>query len=420
MEKIFTVAILGVGARGFGIYGKLINEQKDKFRIVAVCDKRKERLQVAAEEFGVAEDGRFLDESALWKKKLADILIIATQDKDHYAHLLKAFETGYDVLCEKPLTGDIQECYDLLAAQKKHGNKVLVCHVLRYAPAFMKVGELLSTGKIGRLISIDALERVGYWHQAHSYVRGNWRTEKEAMAMILAKCCHDLDLLQFYANAKCETISSIGERSYFNEENALEGSADRCCECKHIDTCPYSAKRIYIDRWENAEMPQCWPYNVLTNGAVTKAALLTAIETGPYGRCVFKCDNDVVDNQIVMMSFTNGVKATLTMTGFTSEVGRRMVFHGTLGDIVLDETQNMLRVCRYGEDAENISMNTLNDDGYGHGGGDKGLVDSLYDIMTASTEGATSLAASIESHLMGIAAEESRKFGGKLVCIHHN
>ena len=180
MEKQFTVAILGVGARGGNVYGRLIAGFPEKFKIVALCDIRQERLDAFGKEFNVKEENRFTDEKEFFKEKRADLLVIATQDQDHVRNCLQAFEKGYDILMEKPITDNKEECKAVLAAQKKYGCKALICHVLRYAPAFLKAAELIETGKIGRLVAIDALERVTYWHQAHSYVRGNWRTTKHS------------------------------------------------------------------------------------------------------------------------------------------------------------------------------------------------------------------------------------------------
>jgi len=418
-NKIFTVAIIGTGARGADTYGTLMMQTPEKFKIVSLCDKNPQRLERYGKEFGVDKSLCFLDEDEFFTEKRADLLVIATQDKDHVGHCLKAFKTGYDILMEKPITDSREECLQVLEAQKKYGRKALICHVLRYAPAFLKVAELLDNGEIGRLVTINATENVGYWHQAHSYVRGNWRTKTSSAPMILAKCCHDLDLLQYYAKSACESISSVGELTYFNQANAPEDSAKRCVECSYQDSCPYSAKRIYINRWEESNSPtDLWPYNVIAPAPLTKEKLLNAIQTGPYGRCVFHCDNDVVDHQITQMTFENGIKATLTMTGFTAKGGRRMTFYGTLGELTLDELENCICLQKFGEEPQKIDTSHLADNGYAHGGGDFYLIQNLYEMMMGRASSATALTASIESHLMGICAEESRLENGKLIYVH--
>ena len=417
MSKIYTVAILGVGARGGNAYGKLINKFRDKYDIVALCDMREDRLEYYGGLFEVDAENRFTSEEEFFKEKRADLLVIATPDTAHIAHAVKAFEVGYDVLVEKPLTDNEEECKRLLAAQEKHGCRALVCHVLRYAPAYTKLYEIVNSGKIGRLLSINWTEPVGYWHQAHSYGRGNWRNTADSAPMILAKCCHDLDLIQWYAKSKCKSISSIGSLDFFKPENAPEGSTERCSACPHKDTCPYSAYRIYIERWHQFECPTHeWPYNVLTPDPVSEEKIRAAIEAGPYGRCVFRCDNNVVDHQTVQMLFENGITATLHMNAFTTHGGRRVAMHGTYGELYMDEKTITLDV--FGKPTEVISVEALLEADYGHGGGDLKLVEALYDMMEGNAGLETSLEASVESHLMGIKAEESRLLGGQLLKVH--
>lgn len=416
-NKIFTVAILGAGSRGADAYGTLINEQKDKFNIVSICDIRKERLDRFGELFEVEKSELFTDEDAFFSKKRADLLVIATQDADHFRHALKAFELGYDVLLEKPITDKIEECEALLSAQKKYGVKAMVCHVLRYAPAFSKLHELVNSGIIGKLVGINANEGPNYWHQAHSYVRGNWRSSKTSTPMILAKCCHDLDLLQWYAGSECKSVSSIGNLSFFKKENAPENTAERCVDCRLINECPYSAKRVYVDRWKDVGSPiDSWPFNVVTTAPVNEEKLIEAIKIGQYGRCAFRCDNDVVDNQIVMMEFANGVKAELTMTAFTS--GRRYLLYGTYGNILLDSGKITVEVFGNKEKSYSITVRELEEKGHAHGGGDSKLINSLYDMLTGKEVSKTSLVQSVESHLMGILAEKSRLENGKPYKVH--
>lgn len=421
-EKIFKVAICGCGARGCEAYGRLFFKMKEKYEIVALCDTSSEKLEKYGEIFQVDKANRFLTEEEFFSKKRADLVAITTLDADHVRQCLAALKVGYDILLEKPITDNPEECKALSAAQKKSGGKILVCHVLRYAPAFRKADELVQSGEIGRLVAIQATEQVGYWHQAHSYVRGNWRRAGDTTPMILAKCCHDLDLLQYYAKSKCQSISSIGDLTYFTPNNAPNGAAKRCTDCQYQDACPYSAKSIYIAGWKKRGCPENgWPYNVLTMALpLTEEALTKAIEEGPYGRCVFACDNDVVDHQITQMTFENGVKATLTMTGFTAEVGRILKFYGTTGEIELDETRNVIEIKPFGGEKKVIEMSQLIEGGYGHGGGDFGLISELYDILSGKANERTALEASLESHLMGIAAERSRKADGELIELHRS
>ena len=416
-KKRFTVAIIGVGGRGGFAYGTVIAEMTDKFEISALCDMNTEKLSYFSERFGISKEKLFTDEREFFATKRADVLIIATQDKDHVRHATIAFELGYDVLLEKPISDKREEIENLLSLQKKHGCKALVCHVLRYAPAYVKIAELIESGTIGRLVSINAIEQVGYLHHSQSFVRGFWRREENSVPMILAKCSHDLDLIQFYAGASCDTLSSVGELTHFTKENAPEGASDRCMECKHVENCPYSAKTQYLDKWLQ-DRTDVFPYNVLCNAPITEEKMRSAVESGPYGVCVYKCDNNVVDHQLTQMTFKNGVKASLTMMAFTRFCGRRMEFFGTGGQITLDEIRNLIRVGVFGEAEYELKISELLSSSLLHGGGDKGLLETLYDVLSGVASEKTSLAHSAESHLMGIAAEESRKAGGKLVSVH--
>ena len=416
-QNKFTVAIIGVGGRGGYAYGTLISQLPDQFEIVALCDINTEKLSYFSKKFNVASQNLFTEEDVFFQEKRADVLIIATQDKDHIRHATKAFGLGYDILLEKPITDDREEMQGLLALQKETGRKALVCHVLRYAPAFVKVAELLESGTIGRLVAIDAIEQVGYFHQAQAYVRGYWRKAENSTPMILAKCSHDLDLLQYYANSTCESLSSVGDLTYFTSENAPAGATERCLDCPHQNTCPFSAKTQYLDNWLR-DRTDTYPYNVPCRAPITEEKMRAALQNTIYGKCVFRCDNDVVDHQITQMTFQNGVKATLTMTAFTRHCGRRMEFFGTNGQITLDEIRDFIRVGVFGEPEYEMKISDLLPPATLHGGGDHGIIHTLYDMLTGKTSEKTALVHSAESHLMGIAAEESRKAGGALVYVH--
>lgn len=414
-EKTYSVAIIGCGSRGRDVYGRLFLRDKNRWNIVSLCDTDETSLNLAKNDFSVKDELCFLNDVDFFKEKRADLLVIATQDRDHVRMCVKALELGYNVLLEKPISPKEEELKAVLAAQKKYGGKVLVCHVLRYAPAFVKIKELLSSGKLGRLIGIEALEQVGYWHQSHSYVRGNWRREEETSPMIMAKCCHDLDLLQWYADSSCKEVYSVGRLNFFKRENRPAGAADRCRDCKYINSCIYSAENLYVKRWHADFCPEdAWPYNVIDREFPnTEENIRKAYENGPYGRCVFACDNDVVDHQVVVAQFENGVTASLTMTAFTEWGGRKMTFHCTHGLIEFDETNNFIRVYYFGDrkdeyDTRKIAEE-LGKDYFGHGGGDAVMIKKLYDILSGNSDPETELSRSIESHLMALASEKSRK-----------
>ena len=418
MNKIVTVSIIGLGGRGGEAYGRYLITQKDKFKITHVCDISETRLNKYGDLFEVEKENRFNDEDKFFEKKLSDVLFITTQDQMHVRMAKKALLLGYDIVLEKPISDDVEELRELSKLAHETGRKIMVCHVLRYTVFMRKLKEILNSGAIGKLISIDHTENVVFWHEAHSYVRGNWRNRKMATPMIMAKCCHDLDLLQDFAGSKCRSVSSMGSLAYFKPEFKPEGSADRCTNCKYVDTCCYSAKKIYVDMWHCSGEPEnIFPFNLITDVCpLTEEALIKAIKEGPYGRCVFACDNDVVDNQTVIMQFENGITATLKMEAFVKEGGRDIRFFGTEGELVLNEGDGVIKLKRYFGEDETWKICDLTDDLVGHGGGDHRMIDELYEIMIGNTSQiATSIDESIESHYMALAAEESRLNGGNLV-----
>lgn len=420
MKKI-TVSILGVGARGGEAYGKYIHECADKYEIVALCDANPGKLDKYSALFEVERAQCFLDEEEFFKEKRSDVLVIATLDQDHVRMALKAIALGYAILLEKPVSDNVEELYALEKTAKEHGAVIVVCHVLRYTVAIRKIKELLDAKKIGDLVSFDDLEQVAYWHYAHSYVRGNWRSSKNSTPMIMAKCCHDLDLMQYFAESKCESLSSVGSLKYFKPENKPEGAADRCLYCQYKDTCAYSAKRIYLDGWKENGMPETWPYTVLSDQKLSEEELTSKLETTRYGECVFNGQNDVVDHQFVTAHFENGVTANLNMMAFTKGGGRIMRFFGTEGEIIYDEAADHITLKKFGGDNEIFKISELTNDLSGHGGGDHRMIDALYDVFNGNAQGAdTSLTRSIESHLMAIAAEKSRLNGGECIKIHND
>lgn len=422
MKTKFKVVILGGGGRGYG-YGCFLLEHPDEFEISAVCDINPEQLEKCRKRMNLSEDILFTDEETLFEEKRGDIMVIATYDKDHVRQCIRAMKQGYDILLEKPISDSREEIEALLKTQEETGKIVAVCHELRYGVMFEKLYELLKSGTIGDLIAIDAMERVAYWHQAQAYVRIQSVVNDIAHPTILAKCSHDLDLIQHYAGEECDTVSSVGELSFFCEKNAPEGSSERCIECKYMDTCPYSAKRIYIDGWHEKGCPEFdWPYSkVSLKRPTTEADLYEGIKTTYFGQCVFRCQIDtnehVVDHQMVQMKFKNGVIATLKML-FAAEPGRRINLFGTHGELLMDERTNTIEVRPYGEKMQTIDYNTLFENGNAHGGGDARLIEELYSVMRGEKENRTSLRESVESHLIGIAAEESRLDGGKAVKVH--
>ena len=417
--KTFDVAIAGLGGRGYHTYAKYSHLHGDRMRIVAIADIDKEKLTLCGNEFNVPESKRYESaEEMLACPKLADVMIIATQDYQHKAHALAAIEKGYDLLLEKPVAMTPSDCAEIERAAVKANKTVVVCHVLRYTEFFRKIKDIIDSGEIGRVAAIRATENVGYWHQAHSFVRGNWRSDLTETPMIVQKCCHDFDMISWLMGSPCKSVSSYGSLLYFNKENAPAGSAERCVECK-VSDCPYNAHKIYFDNGEigfDAAGNRFWPCDILVENP-TREKLENAISKGPYGKCVFRCDNNVVDNQVANMSFENGAVATLTMTGFSAKNFREYKIFCTKGEITADQGKNIITVTRFGENPVEYDINKIAVDLSGHGGGDNRMLDEMFASLENGGEAASSIKTSVRTHLMAFAAEKSRLSGGKQIFI---
>ena len=313
----------------------------------------------------------------------------------------------------------MEECRQIQETAERLGRKVVVCHVLRYTPFYQFLYRTVRSGEIGQVVAIQAIENVGYWHQAHSFVRGNWRNSQESSPMILQKSCHDMDILRWLSGQPCKRISSFGSLTYFRPENAPCGSAERCLACSEAvrRECPYDAEKIYItDEATGVQHGHTgWPANVLVSHP-TEERVRAALQNGPYGRCVYRCDNDVVDHQVVNMEMADGSTISFTMCAF-NQGGRSIKIMGTLGEIQGDMNQNTVMVTRFGEKPRTIDIRTLAQDFSGHGGGDNRLVEDLLDLIEGNGKGQalTSIDQSMESHYMAFAAEESRIHGGQVI-----
>ena len=418
--KIVRIAIAGVGSRGKNAYGLELLNMKDRAKVVAVADIDPERLALAGDAHGVPDEMRFPSaEAMLAVPKLADAMLICTQDRQHVPHAVAALKKGYDVMMEKPISPKLEDLQEITKVSRENGRRVVVCHVLRYTPFFQTIKKTIDSGVLGEVVSIQALENVRYWHQAHSFVRGNWRREEDTSPMILAKCCHDLDYLVWLCGKKCERVSSYGSLMYFKKSNAPEGAALRCTQgCKAKESCPYDAEKIYLTNKDTGIL--CgnveWPIDVLAENP-TEEKIRHAIETGPYGRCVFHCDNDVVDHQIVNMQMEGGASLSLTMSAFTSIGGRTIKVMGTLGDLWGDMHENKIRIGVFGKEPQVIDLGKEEKDFAGHGGGDRLLMEQFVDLMQGKEPDGTitTLETSVESHLDALAAEKSRLENGESI-----
>jgi predicted dehydrogenase len=427
-DKI-KVAVIGLGNRGNDIYAHYQLVAPDEMQITAVADPIKKKREAAQKLYNVPAENCFSSgEELLSQPRLADAVVIATQDKQHVKQAVAAIEKGYHVICEKPISPDIEECLLLQQKAHEHSRMVAVGHVLRYTPFYSKLKEVIDSGRLGQIVTIQAMENVTYWHQAHSYVRGNWRDSHETSPMIMAKSCHDMDIFAWLLNKKCKRISSFGNLYLFKPEMAPEGAAKRCLDgCKAKDKCPYDAEKIYITNKRtgirdvtanNRTGDDAWPVSILSPNDVTEEAIYKALKEGPYGRCVYYCDNNVVDHQVVSMEFEGHVTADFTMTAFTGAGGRTIHVCGTNGDAFGNLGNNTLTIREFGKEPEVI--NTAYGDMSGHAGGDNRLI---HDFLSAVSRGnceeslTTGIDVSIQSHIMAIAAELSRQNKGEMVDI---
>jgi len=417
MKKI-TVAIAGLGSRGLQTYAKCLEKFSDRAEIVAVADIRPDRIKVAAERYNISPEMCFDSvESMLRVPKLADLMLICTPDDVHYLPAMGALEKGYHLLLEKPAARSVKECRDIAELAERKGLNVVVCHVLRYTVFYQKIKELIDDGRVGDIMNIEAIERVGYWHQAHSFVRGNWHVAADTTPMILAKCCHDMDLMLWLTGKKCEKVTSFGHLSHYNAANLPEGAPERCGDgCPHADTCPYNAQRYYLDCFKRGG--NCWPVNVVAPEP-TEEKLIEALKVKDYGRCVYRMNNDVVDHQVLLLQLADEATVSFTMSAFSDKGGRCMRIMGTKAEIFADMEKDIIQLMPFGGKMEEFDIRKLATDLSGHGGGDIRMVEDYLDVLEGKPmpSAMTTISRSVESHYVCLAAEESRLQGGQLVYI---
>lgn len=414
--KQITVAIAGLGSRGMDAYARYADAAPEEMKIVAVADILPDRVERAAKKYNVPAERCFASAEEMFEQeKLADAAFICTMDQDHYREAKAAMLKGYDLLLEKPVSPNMDECRELAELAEKLGRKVIVGHVLRYTPFYRRLKSILDEGTIGDVVSVRAVEKVCYWHQAHSFVRGNWRNSDTSSPMILQKCCHDMDILLWLTGKRCKAVSSFGSLTWFKPENAPEGAAERCVDCPHKDDCLYSAPKFYLERYDAGERD--WPLNVLCQEP-TREGIEEALLTGPYGRCVYHCDNNVVDHQVVNMLLEDNSTISFTMCAFTAEGGREIHLMGTKGDIYGDLSRRTIEIHPFGGKVETIDLRNAPGDSFGHGGGDEGIVHDLLSLLRGEEGDSarmTTLTRSVESHLVCDAAEKSRLHQGEMI-----
>jgi predicted dehydrogenase len=410
-DRPVTAITLGAGARG-NVYGDYAVAYPDRLHIVGVAEPVAIRQERYARRHQIPDGSRFVTwEHVFRRPKFADAVIITTPDDLHYGPCIEALELGYDVLLEKPISPTEAQCRDILNRTRESGRIVGVCHVLRYAPYFVKMRELIQSGAIGEVVSVQHMEPIQVVHMAHSYVRGNWHNSLATSPIILAKSCHDLDILRWMIGKESRSIHAFGELTWFTSDNAPAGSTPRCMDgCAVEETCPYSALRIY-----RRDRQWLYVFDLPDDEADWDDAIVEYLRTTDYGRCVYRMDNDQCDHYVTNILFDGGVTASFSMEAFTPFGGRRTRVMGSMGYIEGDMAQMTIADFRTRERTV-IESRVLDVDQYagsGHGGGDWRLLASW--VEAVATQDASLLSSaidvSIESHLMGFAAERSRRRG---------
>lgn len=407
MSAPLRTVIVGAGNRGLEGYGQCALQRPHLLQVVAAAEPVAERREEARRRHGLSQESLFDNWQQLAQRDpVAEVAIVCTPDHQHVEPTLALLKRGYHVLLEKPMATNEADCLRLVSAVGQHPQILAVCHVLRYAPYFREIKRFLAGGRLGQIVSMRHLEPVNFWRFCHSFVRGNWRQAEAAAPFILAKCCHDLDLLLYLMEKRCARVSSFGALSHFTAANRPPQAAERCTECALAEEkCPFSATRYYGDLLRGGH--RGWPLNVLLSN-FSEEALQSALNHGPYGRCVYACDNDVVDHQVVNLEFEDGSTAGLTAVAFTDHRVRETEIYGSRGTLKGDGS----RLEFFDFLSRRIESWEVQSEG-SHLGGDWGLLESLHRAVRTGdrAELDTGAAESLESHLIALAAERSRLTG---------
>ena len=415
MKKL-SVIVMGCGNRGSN-YSRHMATMPENYQIVGCADPDPARRAKMRKLYNIPEENCYNTyQEILSQPKMADIALISVLDQMHREAALMAIELGYDLLLEKPVAQTAEECAEIALAAQKKGVKVLVCHVLRYTPFFGRVKELLMDGAIGEPVSVIHVEAVGNVHQSHSYVRGNWHSEAETTPMLLAKSCHDLDILQWLLDKPCKKVQSFGSLTHFTKENAPEGAPVRCADggCPKADTCPYNCMKLYYEDKNNNWFRGTSTKNIAKGEIATDEEVLQALKTTDYGLCVYHANNDVVDHQVVNMEFEGGITVSFTMNAF-NKGGRYIRIFGTKGELMANMTDSTIQVYSFETKEWTDVPVTATEESIigGHGGGDVGMVKEMIEFMQGEYTGyrCADIFTSVKNHLIGFAAERSRHNG---------
>ena len=401
------VVLVGAGMRGSAVFGRYATRFPERMRVVAFAEPNPERRELFARAHRIPPERSYHDWRELLREpRLAAAAIVATSDDLHTGPALAALGAGYHLLLEKPMALCAEDCRAIVEAAEKHGRLLQIGHVLRYTPFYSTVHRIAALERrLGEIQSIFMAEHVAYWHFTHSYVRGKWSTTERAAPLILAKCCHDLDLMAWLVGRRCARVTSFGDLVHYRRENAPPGAARRCTDpCPAEPDCPHSAPRLYgrdLNSWP-------WSDVALTP---TVDARMQALRDGPYGICVYDARNHVVDRQTVLLEFEGGALGSFLVEGFAAQPERTLRIQGTRGELRGVFERGRIEIHEIGRfEAERIQIEASP---FGHGGGDDGLLAHFTDVAArdARDEVLTSGRSALESHLIGFAAERARREG---------
>ncbi len=398
--KPVSVILIGAGHRG-NIYADYAILNPQEMKVVGVADPDLERQNKARLKHKIDPLNCFNSWEDVFKRaKFADAVIIATSDEMHTQPCLAALDAGYDILLEKPVAPTEEECRIIMEKANETKKIVAVCHVLRYTPYFRQLKQVIDAGLIGNIISIQHMEPIEQVHMSHSYVRGQWRNSKTATPIVLAKSCHDTDIIRWLVDSPAHDVHCFGNLSWFKNTNAPEGSTERCTDgCKVESSCPYSAIQIYL-----RDKQRLYVFNLPEERAKWDRTILEKLKTTDYGRCVYRMDNDQPDHLTVNMLFENGVTAAFSMEAHVSYEGRRTRIMGSKGDISGDMEAFVMTDFKT---RKQTSWRMKTD---AHGGGDHRLVKDWVQAVAQQDRRllSSTIDVSVESHLIAFAAEKSR------------
>lgn len=405
MKKI-KVGLIGLGNRG-GMYYDFAKSNSDLCEVVAIVDfKLKQQLErVGNPNIQYVFDNT---EDFFAANIVLDLLVISSMDKYHYLDAKQGILHGYHLLLEKPIACSYDEVVEIAELAKKHERKVVVCHVLRYTMFYKEIKRLIDNGTLGEIVNINATENVAYWHQCHSYVRGNWHNTKETAPQILTKCSHDFDIVTWLMNKKPTALSSFGDLYFFKKENKPKNSTNQCHDCPLGYNCDFNAYKFYLKNKD-------WLKPFMGND-VRDEKIDAFLKNSNFGHCVFDMDNDTVDHQVVNIQFDDNTTASLTMNAFSRNCYRDIKVYGTKGDLVGNFEENMIHVnlYNYKDESFDIDIKKLTSDFSGHGGGDAVMFKELlhYLLYGNKTDSLTLLEDSVVSHKMAFLSEKSRLENG--------